>query len=76
MVCCPYCNDEWIVDDRLVCESCDPAFKIDILLSDLLSCIEALSQVEAIDPSREKFVTEAIDNLRSIRIKSQENQHG
>ena len=72
MVCCPYCNDEWIVDDQLVCESCDPKFKTDMLLSDLLSCVEALSKIGIVDSSRKKLITEAIDNLKSIEIKFQE----
>ena len=74
MVICPYCDEEWIIDDNLVCKQCEPKFKTDMLLSDLLSCIEALSKVETLLPSRsrQKLVIEAINNLQTIKIKFQE----
>ena len=72
MVICPYCDEEWIIDDSLVCKKCNPKFKTDMLLSDLLACVEALSKVEDMIPSRKKFLKDAITGLQAIDNKFQE----
>lgn len=72
MVVCPYCDEEWIIDDKLVCNQCEPKFKTDMLLSDLLACIEALSKVKIMTPSRAPLLNEAIGNLQAIKARLQE----
>jgi len=72
MVICPYCDEEWIIDDNLVCQVCEPKFKADMLLSDLLACVQELSKVEIMAPSRKKFLRDAIHGLQEIDKKFQE----
>jgi hypothetical protein len=71
MILCVYCDKEWIVDDKFVCDSCDPKVKTDMLLTDLLQSVLALSEIGTIDTSRKHIITEAINALNSIEIKSQ-----
>lgn len=72
MVICPYCDEEWIIDDNLVCHKCEPKFKTDMVLSDLLACVEELSKVENMVPSRKKLLQDAIVGLQRINNKFQE----
>ena len=69
MVHCPYCEKEWIQDQELICKECEPRFKADMTLSDLLSCIETLSKIEHIPMSRYKILVEALDSLETIKEK-------
>ena len=72
MVICPYCSDEWILDDQLVCSKCEPKFKTDMIISDLIACVEALNETKELSPNRFKLLDEAIDNLQIIKKRFQE----
>ncbi len=69
MVTCPYCEQEWITEHQLTCQICDPKFKADMVIADLMDSIESLNTFDNLNKNRIKFLDEAITKLCLLKNK-------
>jgi len=69
MVCCPYCEQEWITDNQLTCEICDPKFRSDMVIADLMEAINSLNTFDKLTISRIDLIDKAITQLCLLKNK-------